>query len=75
MRSLRVVAIVMLCLVPVVLVAQRPLRFGSLAPANSLWDKALKRDGRRLATRHRWPGSDCVSRQWGKAMSQPSFVG
>ena len=43
MRSLRVVAMLMLCLVPVVLVAQRPLRFGSLAPANSLWDKALKR--------------------------------
>lgn len=42
MRSLRVVATLMVLLTPVVLVAQRPLRFGSLAPANSLWDKALK---------------------------------
>ena len=42
MRSLRVVATLMLLLAPVVLVAQRPLRFGSLAPANSIWDKALK---------------------------------
>ena len=42
MRSLRVVATLMLLMIPVVLVAQRPLRFGSLAPANSLWDKALK---------------------------------
>ena len=42
MKSLRVVATLMLLLTPVVFSAERPLRFGSLAPANSLWDKALK---------------------------------
>ena len=43
MRSLRVAATLMLLLlIPVVFAAERPLRFGSLAPANSLWDKALK---------------------------------
>ena len=33
----------MLLLTPILLIAQRPLRFGTFAPANSLWDKALKR--------------------------------
>ena len=42
MRSFRVAATLMLLSIPVVLAAERPLRFGSLAPANSLWDKALK---------------------------------
>ena len=42
MRSLRVVAALLLLLSPVVLVAQRNLRLGSVAPANSLFDKALK---------------------------------
>ena len=43
MRSLRVVAALLLLLSPVVLLAQRPMRFGSVAPANSLFDKALKK--------------------------------
>ena len=42
MRSFRFIAILILLLTPVMLTAQRPLRFGSLAPSNSLWDKALK---------------------------------
>ena len=46
MRSLRttvIVALVALLLVPAALLAQRPnMRLGSIAPANSLWDKALK---------------------------------
>ena len=45
MRSIRttvIVALVALLLVPAALLAQRPMRLGSIAPANSLWDKALK---------------------------------
>ena len=42
MRSVRVVAALLLLLSPIVLLAQRALRFGSVAPASSLFDKALK---------------------------------
>ena len=42
MRSLRTVGIIALLLTPAVLIAQRPIALGSIAPANSLWDKALK---------------------------------
>ena len=42
MRSLRVAVVATLLLVPAVLFAQRPLTLGSIAPPNSLWDKALK---------------------------------
>jgi TRAP-type C4-dicarboxylate transport system substrate-binding protein len=45
MKSLRttvVVALVVLLLVTAALLAQRPLILGSIAPASSLWDKALK---------------------------------
>ena len=46
MRSLRLTAIVVLvtlAVTPVMLLAQRRISLGSIAPANSLWDKALKR--------------------------------
>ena len=43
MRPLRLAVVVTLLLTHVVLIAQRPLSLGSIAPANSLWDRALKR--------------------------------
>ena len=42
MRSLRIAVVVTLLVIPAVMFAQRPLTLGSIAPANSLWDKALK---------------------------------
>ena len=46
MRSLRLTALVVLvtlAVTPVMLLAQRRISLGSIAPANSLWDKSLKR--------------------------------
>ncbi len=43
MRSLRLAVLVILVVTPVILLAQRPISFGSIAPANSLWDRTLKR--------------------------------
>ena len=46
MRSLRLIAVVVLvtlAVTPVMLLAQRRISLGSIAPANSLWDKSLKR--------------------------------
>ena len=42
MRSLRIAVVVILVVIPSVLFAQRPFTLGSIAPPNSLWDKALK---------------------------------
>ena len=42
MRSFRFAVVVAVLAVPVVLLAQRPITLGSIAPPNSLWDKALK---------------------------------
>ena len=42
MRSLRIVALMTLLVIPAVLLAQRPITLASIAPPNSLWDKALK---------------------------------
>ena len=46
MKSLRVLVAlttVVLLTLPLILIAQRPLTFGTWAPPNSLWDRALKR--------------------------------
>ena len=47
MKSLRAAATLLLLLSPVVLLAQRstPVRLGTILPANSVWDKALKQMG------------------------------
>ena len=42
MRSLRTTVIVALLLTSAALLAQRPITLASIAPASSLWDKALK---------------------------------
>ena len=42
MKSFRFAVVVAVLAVPVVLLAQRPITLGSIAPPNSLWDKALK---------------------------------
>ena len=42
MRSLRIAVVATLLVIPGVLFAQRPITLGSIAPPNSLWDKALK---------------------------------
>ena len=42
MRSLRIAVVVTVLVIPAVLFAQRPMSLGSIAPPNSLWDKALK---------------------------------
>ena len=57
MRSFRVAATLMLLSIPVVFAAERPLRFGSLAPANSLWDKALKQMAVEWGPSNGWSGA------------------
>ena len=42
MRLLRIAIAVSLLVSPALLLAQRPITLGSIAPPNSLWDKALK---------------------------------
>ena len=47
MKSLRATVTLLLLLAPVVLLAQRSttVRLGTILPANSVWDKALKKMG------------------------------